>query len=864
MRFILTMAGRELRASWRRLLFFFLCIAIGVGAIVALRSVIQNVHSSLAGEARSLTAGDVLIQSNRAWSDEALARIAGRVAEVAAVRTDAIDTVTMLRPAAEAHEGVRMVEVRGVQAGHPLHGTLELESERPYSHELLRGGGMLVRPELLAQLGLSVGDAVVIGTGRFTIRGVITLEPGRRIGAFAFGTPVLVDYDDLLRTGLITFGSRAVRQIRLQVPEPAAIEPLVRRLREDLQDEFVTVRSYRGLEDRMGDDLRRAEDYLSLVGLVMVVLGGIGVWSVTRVFIAQKLRTIAILKCLGASSRQVLAIHVVQVLLLGLAGSLLGVALAAAALAAVPPVDAGAMTGVAFRVTPSAVAQGLGIGMLVSLLFSLVPLLGVRHIKPLMLLRQTVEAGSGSAVSSFGSRIAGLKARLAGDSGGVDWLRMAAIVLVAGGLVVVAGWQAGSWRVGFAVSMGFALAALALHGAGLMLVRAVAPLAASRWFPLRHAVVNLRRPGNQTRVILLAVGLGAFFIIGVRSLQVNLLQTLEVELRADAPDMFLIDIQQDQAAGVQALLEERLETPPRLLPVLRARVTGVEGRTLRLQNVQEVRERGGLGREYVITYRSHLERNERILEGEFWDDSPGRDLEVSIERNLRDRTGLQVGDRVRFDILGRTVEARVTSVRHVDWDDSRSGGFMFVFRPGPLDDAPHGYIAMIKAPDGPAARADLQRSLVSHYPNVSAIDVREIIATIRGVVDNVTLAISIVGLVALLSGALILVGAVAMTKFQRVYEAAIFRTLGASARMMGLMLLLEYGTLGLLAGAVGASGAMVLTWAVTTRLLDIPWQPAPLQALAGVAITGTVVAAVGVLVSLEVLRHKPLVALRAE
>jgi putative ABC transport system permease protein len=252
--------------------------------------------------------------------------------------------------------------------------------------------------------------------------------------------------------------------------------------------------------------------------------------------------------------------------------------------------------------------------------------------------------------------------------------------------------------------------------------------------------------------------------------------------------------------------------------------------------------------------------------GTFWDSPTPEEgpAEVSIEKGIHDRSRIQVGDTMRFDVVGRVIEARVTSIREVQWEDARSGGFMFVFRPGPLDKAPQTFIGILKAPEDPAERGRFQRDLVAKFPNVSAIDVREILGTLRTAVGNITLAISIVGGVALVSGILILAGAVAMTKFQRVYEAAILRTLGASTRMLGAMLALEYGALGLLAGLVGAGGAIALTWGVSRHVFDIPWRPAPGLAAIGALVTTALVGIVGVTSSYDVLRKKPLGTLRAE
>lgn len=843
--FILRMALRETRASWRRLLFFFVCISVGVAAIVALRSVIQSVRGVFGREAKSLIAADVLIATNREWSPAARQTIARRLAEAGTLaETEAVETPTMVRPADRARTVARMVELRAVQSAFPLYGTLELQDGRAYSHAMLENRGVLVRPELLTALNVRVGEEIVIGQALFTIRGVITREPGRRVGTFSLGPRVLIDYDDLPAAGLLTFGSRARRVWLARVPE-ARIEPLVAALRADFKEEFITARSYRATDDEIGRDFDRAENYLSLVGLVIVVLGGIAVSSVTRVFMLQKMRSIAILKCVGARNTQIIAIYLLQVSALGLAGSLLGVGLAHAAVAGIPyalaSTPSSLLADVQYGVSWSATAQGVGIGVLVSILFSIVPLLQVRAIKPSRLLRDETAAV------------------------GRDWTRLGATVLVSAGLVALTAWQASSLRVGLMVCAGFAALALALVLAGRMLVRAVEPLAHAPSFSLRHAVLHLSRPGSQTRVVLLAVGLGAFFIVGVRSLQGSLLEEFSIELAGDAPDMFLIDVQRQQAQAITEFLRApgRGAGAFRLIPVLRARVTGVSGREIELESFEDVRARGSLAREYTITYRDRLEVNERLTAGRFWSGASS-EPEVSIEEGIHDRFRIDVGDTMRFDVLGRILNARVTSIRRIDWKDSRNGGFMFVFRPGVFENAPQTFVAPLKGPDGADARARFQHDLVEQFPNVSVVDFHEILATVRDVMSRVTLAITVVGGLVLFSGALILVGAVAMTKFQRVYEAAVFKTLGASSATIARMLLLEYGMLGLLAGTVGSLGAVALTWGMSRYALDIPWRLWPGEHVAGVAATAALVAVIGVISSLDVLRHKPLATLRAE
>ncbi len=435
MRFAIRMAWRETRASWARLLFFFVCVALGVAAIVVLRSVVQNVRMTMTREARSLVGADLVVQSNRPWTDDTRGRLDAVLATARVeARTELVETQTMA--VAEGGKGtgrVRLVELRGVAPGFPFYGAIELAGGQPYSHALVAQHGALVPQEFLSELGLAAGDAVRLAGQSFTIRGVVVKDRVQRGGgAIAFGPRIYIDLADLRATSLLGFGSRAGHQVLLRVEE-ADIDALTRRLRRTFQRDVVNVRSWRTLEDRLGRNLTVAENYLSLVGFAVVVLGGIGVWSVTRVVVQQKMRSVAILKCLGASSRQVLGTYVLLVLWLSAAGSLLGVGMAAIGVASIPASVLEPMGITRAWITPSAAIQGVVVGLLVSLLFAMVPLLDVRRIKPILLLR---------ADTRFTARQRDWQSWLAGT---------ATAILLA----VVAIWQAGSLQAGLFVSVGF-------------------------------------------------------------------------------------------------------------------------------------------------------------------------------------------------------------------------------------------------------------------------------------------------------------------------------------------------------------------------------------------------------------------------
>lgn len=842
MKFILRMAVREIRASWRRLLFFFLCLSIGVGSIVALRATIQNVNYAVAGEAQQLLTADIQVDSTRPWKPESLAAIerVARPPEVVA-RTETIEANTMARPVEATNGGSMMVELKGIEPPFPLYGDFTLAGGKGFSPALLKDGGAVVAPLLLERLKLRVGDRLKIGESTFEIRGVIEREPGGGTG-FRLGPRVLIERAAVEGTGLIGFGSRARRRILLKVAE-GELEPLVRSLRAELKGQLVTVNSYKDSQQNLSEQFARTENYLSLTGLVVLVLGGIGVSSVTRVFIEQKRQTIAVLKCIGATGRQIISAYLVQVITLGLLGSLLGIALAKGALLLVGHYFARSLPpNMNYGLTPGAVGQGLGLGLLVAVLFSAMPLLRIRHIKPNMLLHE--DAGEASRQR-------------------VDILRWATGAIVVLGLIALSSWQAGSLRVGLLFLAGLMLTAAALYAAAFALTFLVRRARHIRHFALRQSINSLYRPGNQTRIIVMAVGLGTFVVMSIHSVQTNLLAEIDLSQRTKLPSMFLIDIQPDQRQGVENLIEQTTGVRPELIPTVRARIFAINDRQVDLDEREMRQERGRLGREYVVTYRPRLEANETIVAGNFWDAQPSSEPEVSIEEGLRGLAGLEVGSNITFDIAGRKLTARVTSIRHVDWRNSRTG-FMLLFRPGALESAPQMLIAPINGPGSEPERARFQRALLDQYPNISVIDVAEVVSAISRVLGNVTLAVSFLGGFVLLCGVLILVGSIAMTKFQRIYEVAILRTLGAQRKALLSILLIEYGLLGLVAGVVGALAATALSYSVARFILEIPWAFSPIQTLAGIALTVVLVTVVGLSSSLNVLARKPLAILRAQ
>ena len=548
MTFVLRMVGREARASWRRLIFFFLCVAVGVGAIVALRSVIQSVRDgarrggALADRGRRHRVDVAALDARPAR----IGRRSGSGRTGATAITEAIETATMVRPADASKALVRAVELQGVEAAFPLYGRVELEG----------GQRVLARPAARPGRPRPAGaaDATRREGGRpDRHRRPALHDPRRR--AVRTGPPAGVLQ---LRSARADRSRRprahraaGVRQPRAahadgEGPAGGASIRSSQAVNREFQEQFVNARSFRGNEDQIGNDLERAENYLSLVGFIIVILGGIGVWSVTRVFVQQKLRAIAVLKCLGASTRQVLAVYVAQVLALGALGSVLGLLIAWAALAAIPPGALAALGGAVPRLTWSAVLQGTTVGLLVSLLFSLVPLLDIRRVKPLLLLRDDVRSRRRGGAARRPAVVArrGLDEGRGGGpgAGGAGRRRR-----LAGGVVA-------RRRL---VSGAFLAVALVLHLAGLLLVRVVKPLDRAPLVPAaprrdeRHAARATRRASSCSRSASASSSSSAS-----GRCRPTCCREFRIDLRTDGPDLFLIDIQPDQEAGVREFLAD--------------------------------------------------------------------------------------------------------------------------------------------------------------------------------------------------------------------------------------------------------------------------------------------------------------------
>lgn len=882
------MAWRETRAAWRHFVYFFVCIALGVAALVGVGLFGANLDRAIQREARSLMAADVELRTNRALTPEG-----EFVLESLDNRGIARMRLSELVAMAAAPSGTQLVELKAVEAGYPFYGKLRSEPENALATLLGPGGEFftLVQEALLIRLNLSVGDAIKIGRTEFRIAGVLKKEPDRAAGAFSFGPRVLISRRGLDATQLIQPGSRVTHRHLFKLPETLSARAVQAELARTFPDKTVRVTSYQEAQPILRRFLGQMTMYLGLVGLIALIVGGIGVAGSVRAFLKEKLETIAVLKALGAESSLVLRVYLVQTLLLGLLGSVAGAALGAGLQFALPPLMAQWLPlDLDFHAAPLPVVRGIAMGLLTTGLFAFWPLLEVRHVRPNRIFRREAT-----------DEPAGVPGKLA-------WIVSVLLVLALSGLAL---WQAGSWRAAGLFIGALILALVLLRGTAWLVVRLALFVAGARasigmgsdapvfthpppvrqdapfssgpraragragrslslpgrsliW---RQGVANLYRPGSQTKTILVSVGVGVMVILAVLLVERNMLWEIGENVPADAPSFFFIDIQPDQQETFARLLGQRGHAEAKLTPLVRSRLWALNGRPVRSED-HEGREHGWyFTREYVLTFQQELPKDNVVTKGTWWDgsglsaDVSSQVARVSVEEEAAHRLGLDLGSTVEFDIQGAKVSGRVTSIRKVDWGNM-STNFYFVFEPGALDGAPMTYVATARV--GPDEEVPLQRAVVARFPNVSAINIRDVLESVARVVDRISLVIRFMAGLTILAGLIVLAGALAATRFRRIYEAMILKAVGATRGEVARTFAVEYALLGGAAGVIGAGLAGLLAWGVARWILDVKWLFQPQTIAWGVVATMLATIVVGFLSTFRILGQKPLPVLRRE
>ena len=834
MKFTLRLAWRETRGASRQFSYLIACITLGVAALVAVGSFAASLERTVGRSARALMGGDVEIRSSQPLS----ARAESAVSELARGGVETLGLHELVAMSSVAGRS-QVVELKTVRPGYPLYGELLTEPQGPLA-TLVGNGRALVHPSLLQKLGLSVGDAMRIGEGDFLISGVIRQEPDRAVGVFSLGPRVMIAPEDLARTHLVRPGSRVRHRLLFRLPPGTSAEAFKEALAERLPDPSLRIITYAQAQPGVRRFWDQLTVYLGLTGLVALMVGGIGVATSVRTFVRGKLDTIAVLKSLGAGWRQILAAYLLQTVLLGFAGSLLGAALGTGLQRALVPALSPLLP---FPLEASfslrSVAAGLCMGTGLTLLFALWPLLDIRRVPPALILRRDVEA------------------RLPGRR---PWL--AAVPIVAG-LAALAFWQAGSLKIGTLFVGGLAGALVLLAATARLMIHAARRLPRARSLAWRQAVSNLHRPDSHAGVVLVSLGLAVMLIVTVALLEQSLRADLVDRGPERSPAFFFIDIQPDQAEPFRKLVTDRTARPPDLTPVVRSRLATINGSPVALAPRHKREETWYLSREYVLTWGARPPEHNTVVAGRWWtEEEARREPLISVEEEIAKSLGITTGGTLGFDIQGVTVQARVVNLRRVDWQ-SFNTNFFVIFSQGALDAAPATYLATARA--RPEEEGAVQSAVIAAFPNITVIPVREVLERLSAVLDQIALAIRLLAGVSVATGVIVTAGALGISRYQRLYQSVLLNALGATRGFVARLFAVEYALLGMAAGLCGSLFAAALAWGVLHWALDVSvGAGSPLIVAAGMVGATLLALGVGFLGTWRLLGRKPLGVLRGE
>ncbi|HEY7026177.1 MAG TPA: FtsX-like permease family protein [Gemmatimonadales bacterium] len=812
LKFILSMARREGRAGGRRLLLLTAAVSAGVAALVAIDSFSENLRTGVAEQSRALLGADLRIAS-RTTPTQTTTETVDSIAKQGGAGSNDVASVTGFAGMAylKRNGATKMVRVTAVAGEYPLYGTVRTTPADRWESLTSAGKIALVDPSFLSGLRASIGDTLSLGDAWFVVAGTVDNFPGDVGIESAFGPRVFIPSRYLAETSLLSFGARAEYEWYLRFPDSTKVGALAKTWRTRINQRQLSLRTASDNEENLRSSLDQLGRYLGLVALIALLLGGIGVGSAVQVFLGQKRESIAVLRCLGATSRQLFAVYLLQAVIMGLIGSAVGVGLGLLLQLVLPHVF-GQFLPLTVQIRPSAraVLTGLLIGLWVSTIFALLPLLRVRSVPPLEVLRRPYETARGE------------RAEL--------WTWLARITLVVS-TVLLTIYQVGEVRKGlfFASAIGFAL--LVLWLAALGLIRGV-----RRWFPRRlpyvwrQGLANLYRPANQTVAVVLALGFGAFLLGALALVQHNLLRQLNLDAGPGKPNLVFFDIQPDQREGLADLLEQQGRQASTPVPIVPMRIRSINGRPVGeiladsapKNREGEPIERWALRREFRSTYRDSIVHSEKVVVGLWWNGTQkGPVFPISMETGVATDLGVTVRDTIVWDVQGVSVTTRIASLREVNWARFEPN-FFVVFPSGALEAAPQSYVVLTRA-STPLELGEIQRQVVQRYSNITSIDLTTIQSAIERIVSSVVLAVRFMALFSLATGTIVLIGALATSRFQRVREAVLLKTLGAVRRQVLRIMLAEYAALGVLAALVAMALASAAGWALTKYVFEVPF-----------------------------------------
>lgn len=840
---LLGLAWRESRSTRRKLLLYMSSISLGVAALVAIDSFAGNITRSVREQSRALIGGDIVFSVRNAWtpaSDSVLNEFRARGVTVAKATSFASMAF------APRTNATRLAQVRAVEPGYPLYGTITTRPPGQWErvHE---GRHVLLDPALMMGLDARVGDTISLGYQTFEIIGALDQVPGDPGIAGAMAPRLFISEQHMAATRLLITGSRGDYDAygRMATGDPDA---LVESLDARLDSAQLRARTINQQEENITEGIQELSNFLGLVGIIALLLGGVGVASGVNAWVMRKIDTVAILRCLGATTRQVMAIYITQAAVMGLLGAAIGAALGVLIQFLLPgvlndvlPVD------VSVRLEPRAIGMGMFLGLWIALAFALRPLIALRRVSPLQALRRTDD---GSPARRWWR----------------DPPRMIVNLLVAASVVGLSATRAEDVEEIFAFSSGIAGSLIVLTASAAVLSFAARRGIRAGWpYVVRQGVANLYRPGNQTRSVVLSLGFGAFLVSTLYLVQSNLLATFRQAEMDSRGNLVFFDIQDDQMPGIDSVVTAQQREYAARVPIITMRVAALNGVPVAqlLADTTTREQPWSLRREYRSTFRSEISGTEKVLTGTWLGDQPtppGGIPQVSMEREVADAMGVALGDTITWNVQGLEVPTVMTSTREVNWQRFELN-FFAVFEPVALEAAPRTWAALVMAPDDSAVAA-LQRDIVRRYPNVASLDLSLVRRTVAEISARATTAIRFLAIFSLAMAVPVLFSAVSATRRDRVREGVLLKTLGATRRQISRILFSEYALLGILGSLAGMVLSFGGAWLLLRYVFERPFEPAFLEAGAIAGLLMLLTVSIGLLAGRDVFRETPMAALR--
>jgi putative ABC transport system permease protein len=837
-------ALREWKSSALKFAFVAFGVAAGVGALTGVRGFSSTFLSMLLREARTLMAADVAVRVF-AVPTPVQQQAMDEFVNKGALLTNITETFSMMSSAAADPV---LVSIKAVDPSrYPFYGKLKLDPPARVADELT-DRTLALSDDLLLRLNVKVGDTVRLGGQDFRIFAVVLAEPDRMTGSLNVGPRVLISRSGLERTGLIQLGSRASQRFLFKLP-PAGVDVdgMCARLRQVFPEAQVV--DFKQTHPAITRSLERATTFLSLVSLIALIVGALGVATAVRAHLEQRLDTIAIMKCLGARSSQIIRIFALQTAMLGLTGSLAGLALGAIVQKLFPFLVARYFQ---FQGTvpwnPSFAIQGIAVGMLVTMLFTLPPLLSIRSVRPALVFRREM---ANERLRWRERIVRSLPAFGAG-----------AMILV--GVGGIAGWLAESPKMGTTFVLGLVISLLVLAGVAWLLLRGLKGLVRTAGFrfpvAVRHGLANLYRPGNHAASVLVALGIGVMFMLTIYLVQKSLLVEVMNAAPPGMPNVFMINITDRERDGILDMVSSApgLKRKPQMTPLVAARLVSIDDVPLDGNQLK------GFARRFLqtrsVTWAAERPEDVVVRQGAWW--KPGQPgALISVSEDAAEALKLKLGQILRWTASGREVATPIVAV-HRNQAVGMGPSSEFIFAPEGLSGLPVQWFASARlAADRVSA---LQRAAYRKYPTVTVINAAEVLAIVQQVVDQVALVVRFISLFAILAGGIILASAVAGSRFRRIREVAILKTLGARRSVLVAIFSVEFLVLGIVAGLMGSVLGTLFSRLLLTRLLDAQFRLDVFPNLVSVLATAALAVATGWLASVRILGQKPLESLRDE